>query len=114
MSEAFILATCPFSEGDLIVSFLTRDLGKLRGVARRAQASEEWFWFRLGAAFAHKNVLFPARNRELVNIDSCELLQSQFALLRRFPRRLRARFLRRSLRTTAAAPPNPTKNTSAS
>jgi DNA repair protein RecO (recombination protein O) len=36
VSETFVLRTYPFREADLIVSFLTRDLGKLRGVARRA------------------------------------------------------------------------------
>ena len=35
VSETFVLRTYPFREADLIVSFLTRDLGKLRGVARR-------------------------------------------------------------------------------
>src|SRR5258708_6227033 len=35
MSETFVLRTYPFRESDLIVSFFTRDLGKLRGVARR-------------------------------------------------------------------------------
>jgi DNA repair protein RecO (recombination protein O) len=32
-SESFILQTYPFRESDLIVSFFTRDQGKLRGVA---------------------------------------------------------------------------------
>ncbi|MDW8356047.1 MAG: recombination protein O N-terminal domain-containing protein, partial [Bryobacterales bacterium] len=34
VSEALILRTYPFQEADLIVSFFTRDQGKLRGVAR--------------------------------------------------------------------------------
>ena len=42
-SEAFVLQTYPFKEGDLIVSFLTRDLGKLRGVARRARRPKGGF-----------------------------------------------------------------------
>jgi DNA repair protein RecO (recombination protein O) len=36
-SESFILQTYPFRESDLIVSFFTRDQGKLRGVAHRAR-----------------------------------------------------------------------------
>ena len=34
LSESLILQTYPFQEADLIVSFFTRDHGKLRGVAR--------------------------------------------------------------------------------
>ena len=43
VSEAFVLQTWPFREGDLIVSFLTRDMGKLRGVARRARRPKSGF-----------------------------------------------------------------------
>jgi hypothetical protein len=37
VSETFVLRTYPFREADLIVSFFTRDQGKLRGVARRVR-----------------------------------------------------------------------------
>ena len=37
ISETYVLRTYPFREADLIVSFFTRDQGKLRGVARRAR-----------------------------------------------------------------------------
>jgi hypothetical protein len=33
VSEALVLRTYPLKEADLVVSFLTRDQGKLRGVA---------------------------------------------------------------------------------
>ena len=46
VSEAFVLQTYPLKESDLIVSFFTRDAGKLRGVAKRARTSEERLWFR--------------------------------------------------------------------
>jgi len=36
VSESIILRTYPLREADLIVSFFTRDEGKLRGVARSA------------------------------------------------------------------------------
>ena len=43
VSEAIVLRTYPFREADLVVSFLTRDQGKLRGVARRARRPKSGF-----------------------------------------------------------------------
>ena len=80
VSEAFVLQTWPFREGDLIVSFLTRDAGKLRGVARRARRPKSGFGSGLERLSQIRMSYFQRENRELVNIDSCELVESQFAL----------------------------------
>ncbi len=80
MSESFILQTYPFREADLIVSFFTRDQGKLRGVARRARRPKSSFGSGL-ERLSHATVsYFQKENRELVSLNSCELLHSQFAL----------------------------------
>ena len=84
VSESFVLQTWPFREGDLIVSFLTRDLGKLRGVARRARRPKSSFGSGLERLSQIKMSYFQRENRELVNLDSCELMQSQFAVLSDF------------------------------
>jgi DNA repair protein RecO (recombination protein O) len=84
VSEAFVLQTWPFKEGDLIVSFLTRDLGKLRGVARRARRPKSGFGAGLERLSHIRMSYFQRENRELVNIDSCELLHSQFGLTNDF------------------------------
>ena len=84
VSEAFVLQTWPFKEGDLIVSFLTRDLGKLRGVARRARRPKSGFGSGLERLSHIRMAYFQRENRELVNIDSCEILHSQFAVLNDF------------------------------
>ena len=84
VSEAFVLQTWPFREGDLIVSFLTRDLGKLRGVARRARRPKSGFGSGLERLSHIRMSYFQRENRELVNIDSCEILHSQFAVLNDF------------------------------
>ena len=84
VSEAFVLQTWPFKEGDLIVSFLTRDLGKLRGVARRARRPKSGFGSGLERLSHIRMSYFQRENRELVNIDSCDLLHSQFAVLNDF------------------------------
>jgi DNA repair protein RecO (recombination protein O) len=84
VSEAFVLQTYPFREADLIVSFLTRDLGKLRGVARRARKPRSGFGSGLERLSRIRMSYFHRENRELVNVDSCDLLQSQFALVSDF------------------------------
>lgn len=84
VSEAFVLQTYPFREADLIVSFLTRDFGKLRGVARRARKPKSGFGSGLERLSRIRMSYFQRENRELVNVDSCDLLQSQFTLLSDF------------------------------
>lgn len=84
VSEAFVVQTWPFREGDLIVSFLTRDLGKLRGVARAARRPKSGFGSALERLSQVRMSYFQKENRELVNIDSCELIHSQFSLSRDF------------------------------
>jgi DNA repair protein RecO (recombination protein O) len=80
MSDSFILQTYPFREADLVVSFFTRDQGKLRGVARRARRPKSSFGSGL-ERLSHATVsYYQKENRELVSLNSCELTQSQFAL----------------------------------
>jgi DNA repair protein RecO (recombination protein O) len=80
MSESFILQTYPFREADLVVSFFTRDQGKLRGVARRARRPKSNFGSGL-ERLSHATVsYYQKENRELVSLNSCALLHSQFAL----------------------------------
>lgn len=80
VSEAFILRTYPLAEADLIVSFLTRDIGKQRGVARGARRLRS----RFGGVFhrlAHVQIQYLQREtRELVRIQNCELLSSTYDL----------------------------------
>lgn len=79
-SETFVLRTYPLKEADLIVSFLTRDQGKLRGVAKRARRPKSSFGSGLERLSHVRMFYFQRENRELVNLDSCELIQSQFDL----------------------------------
>ena len=84
MSESIILRTYPFREADLIVSFFTRDQGKLRGVARRARKPKSAFGSGL-ERLSHATVAYYQKeNRELVNLNSCELVHSQFRLASSF------------------------------
>jgi DNA repair protein RecO (recombination protein O) len=81
VSEALVLRTYPFQEADLVVSFLTRDQGKLRGVAKRARRPKSSFGAGLERLSHVRMAYFQRENRELVNLDSCELIRSQFALV---------------------------------
>jgi DNA repair protein RecO (recombination protein O) len=79
-SESFILQTYPFRESDLIVSFFTRDQGKLRGVAHRARRHKNSFGSGLERLSHATMSYYQKENRELVSLNSCELVHSQFAL----------------------------------
>src|ERR1019366_4195017 len=80
VSDTFVLRTYPFREADLIVSFLTRDLGKLRGIARRARRPKSAFGSGLERLSRVRMAYFQKENAELVSLSGCELIESQFAL----------------------------------
>ena len=80
VSEAFVLRSYPFKEADLVVSFFTRDQGKLRGVARRARRPKGGFGSGLERLTQVRVSYFQRENRELVTLDNCELIRSQFDL----------------------------------
>jgi len=80
VSETFVLRTYPFREADLIVSFFTRDQGKLRGVARRARKPKSPFGAGLERLSRVHMAYFERENRDLVNLSGCELIESPFAM----------------------------------
>jgi DNA repair protein RecO (recombination protein O) len=80
VSEALVLRTYPLKEADLVVSFLTRDQGRLRGVAKRARRPKSAFGAGLERLSHVRMAYFQHETRELVNLDSCELIRSQFGL----------------------------------
>jgi DNA repair protein RecO (recombination protein O) len=84
VSETYVLRTYPFRESDLIVSFFTRDQGKLRGVAYRARKPKSNFGSGLERLSLVRLSYSQKETRELVNLNSCDLLQSQFDLLSDF------------------------------
>ena len=75
-SEAVVLRTWPVHEADLIVSFFTRDYGRVRGVAKSALKSRK----RFGGALEPMTVArawFAERPRqELVRLDQLEIMRS--------------------------------------
>lgn len=83
-SESFSLRTWPFRESDLVVSFFTRDAGKLRGVARGARKPKSSFGSGL-ERLSHISMWYNHReNRELVSLHRCELIHSQLDIVREY------------------------------
>ena len=79
LSESFVLRTYPYREGDLIVSFFTRDQGKLRGIARRARKPKSTYGSGL-ERLSHVVISYHQKEtRELVNLNSCELIHAHTA-----------------------------------
>jgi DNA repair protein RecO (recombination protein O) len=79
-SEAVVLRTWPVQEADLIVSFFTRDYGRMRGVAKSALKSRK----RFGGALEPMTVArawFAERPRqELVRLDQLEIVRSPLSI----------------------------------
>ena len=80
VSETFVLRTYPFREADLIVSFFTRDQGKLRGVARRARKPKSPFGSGLERLSRVNMAYYERENQDLVNMSGCEMIESPFDL----------------------------------
>lgn len=80
VSEAFTLRTYPYREADLVVSFFTRDQGRLRGIARSARRQKNSFGSGLERLSLVNMHYHQKENVELVRLNSCDLVQSQFNL----------------------------------
>ena len=75
-SEAVILRTWPVHEADLIVSFFTRDYGRLKGVAKSALKSRKRFGGALEPMTLARAWFAERPRQELVRLDQLEILQS--------------------------------------
>lgn len=79
-AEGFVLKVHPLGDADKIVTFLTREEGKIRGVAKSARRSRRRFgsslepWSRVSIAFFEKEAA------ELGRVDACDLLESAYRL----------------------------------
>ena len=79
-AEGFVLKSYPLGEADKIVTILTREEGKLRGVAKSARKSRRRFgsslepWSRVSLTYFEKEA------SELGRVDACDLLESAYRL----------------------------------
>jgi DNA repair protein RecO (recombination protein O) len=85
-SDSIILKTYPLGEADRIVAFFSRDRGKMRGVANGARRMKNRFGASL-EPLAHSRIqFFEKENRELVRIQSADLLDSPMKLYQDYDR----------------------------
>ncbi len=78
-SEAIVLRTYPLGDADRLVSLLTRDHGRLRGVAQGARRPKSRFGAALEPLTYLRVFYYERENRDLVRIRQCEILESFLA-----------------------------------
>jgi DNA repair protein RecO (recombination protein O) len=75
-SEAVVLRTWPLREADLIVSFFTRDYGRIKGVAKSALKSRKRFGGALEPMTIARAWFAEKPRQELVRLDQLEIVRS--------------------------------------
>ncbi|MEP7270331.1 MAG: DNA repair protein RecO [Acidobacteriota bacterium] len=77
-TDAYVLRTYALKEADKICVLLTREAGKIRGVAQGAKRLRSRFGSSLEPFTEVSISYFQKENRELVSISTCEIIRSQF------------------------------------
>lgn len=77
-AQAFVLRTYKLAEADKICVLLTRQSGKLRGIAYGAQKMKSRFGSSLEPFTEVSVTYFQKEGRELVSISNAEILRSHF------------------------------------
>jgi DNA repair protein RecO (recombination protein O) len=75
-SEAVVLRTWPVHESDLIVSFFTRDYGRLKGMAKAALKSRKRFGGALEPMTLARAWFAEKPRQDLVRLDQLEIVRS--------------------------------------
>jgi DNA repair protein RecO (recombination protein O) len=75
-SEAIVLQRYTLGEADRLVSFLSRTMGRMRGVAAGARKPKSRFGATLERLSHIRIWFFERETRELVRISQCEMIES--------------------------------------
>ncbi|MFZ0213119.1 MAG: DNA repair protein RecO [Candidatus Acidiferrales bacterium] len=75
-SEAIILHSYPLGEADRLISFLSRTMGRVRGVAAGARRPKSRFGSTLELMSYVRIWFFERETRDLTRINQCELIES--------------------------------------
>src|SRR5580700_6943179 len=75
-SEAIILQSYPLAEADRLVSFLSRSMGRVRGVASGARRPKSRFGSTLERLSYVRIWYYERETRDLVRINQCEIIES--------------------------------------
>jgi DNA repair protein RecO (recombination protein O) len=75
-SEAIVLQRYPLGEADRLVSFLSRSMGRMRGVAAGSRKTKSRFGSTLEKLSHVRIWFFERESRDLVRITQCEMIES--------------------------------------
>ena len=75
-SEAIVLQSYPLGEADRLISFLSRNEGRMRGVAAGARRTKSRFGSTLERLSHIRIWFFERETRDLVRISQCEMIES--------------------------------------
>jgi DNA repair protein RecO (recombination protein O) len=75
-SEAIVLQRYPLGEADRLVSFLSRSMGRVRGVAAGSRKTKSRFGSTLEKLSHVRIWFFERESRDLVRISQCEMIES--------------------------------------
>ena len=92
-TEAIVLRTYRLGEADKIASLFTRQLGRLRAVARGALRPKSRYGGTLEPLSYVRAEIFERENRDLLHLNSLELMESFFIMQQDYRVQLAAQFL---------------------
>jgi len=92
-TEAIVLRTYRLGEADKIVSLFTRQAGRLRAVATGAQRTKSRYGGTLEPLSYIRLWLFERENRDLLRVNSAELLESFFDVQKDYRRQVAAHYI---------------------
>lgn len=78
---AIVLRTHRVGEADKIVVFFTREMGKIRGIARGARRARSRFGGSLEVGTEIELTFFEKEGRDLSSVDRCDIVRSRFSQL---------------------------------
>ena len=84
-SEAIVLQRYPLGESDRLVSFLSRSMGRVRGVAAGSRKTKSRFGSTLEKLSYVRIWFFERESRDLVRISQCEMIESFLDVFRDYP-----------------------------
>jgi DNA repair protein RecO (recombination protein O) len=84
-SEAIVLQCYALGEGDRLVSFFSRTMGRVRGVAAGARKPKSRFGSTLEKLSYIRIWFFERESRELMRISQCEIIESFLDAFRDYP-----------------------------
>jgi DNA repair protein RecO (recombination protein O) len=84
-SEAIVLQRYPLGEADRLVSFLSRSMGRVRGVAAGSRKTKSRFGSTLEKLSHIRIWFFERESRDLVRISQCEMIESFLDVFRDYP-----------------------------